>query len=448
VPNFARTRKRLEAKAIPLGPFWYGSGHGRQPWPIGSQYDWAGAVGSLADSSIVAIALAWIRRNITSGRIVVGTEADGEYVPADDHPLIGVLKRPNPWDSWRATIGGTADSLAVDGNAFWLKGLGRLLRDTQEVYWAPNHTIEVVPEADQRVAAEKGPVRGYYHSDGGKRQWYEPGEVVHFRNGRDPYMRYMGLSELKRQLRNVGSIAFAERYTGAVLRNAHAGKVLAPKQGSADVMPDTPDDAQLEGLRRQLERGIEGENAGRITKVGLAVDLLDAGLGPEDMALDRIPDRPEAYILAALGLNALTLGLPSSKDVATYANKGEARREAWENAVIPMQDLIAEEIEAQLLPDFGEEAAADCVWWDRSDVEAMREDANERAARAVSLFTASVSTLNEARGMVDLDPLEGDEGDLTPMERADAAMERQAAMMPEDEDEPEPAGNGRANGRY
>jgi phage portal protein BeeE len=442
MPDFAAVRRRLvrAEPAIKAASAWTGtawsSGDGFAPWPALAGRDHAALVGRLADNPVVSIALRWIRQNIAQGRIVVGAEKGGDFEADDNHPLVmpaqrdgsrGLLRRPNPWDSWAATLGGTSDSLCVDGNAYWIKARDRA-GDVLELYWAPNHQVDVVPTYTQDPMKADGPIAGYRFTYQGGYRDYAPSEVVHFRMGRDPLCRYMGLSDLKRQLRNATSIVAAERFTSAVLLNGHSGKVLSPKEMVGEVHPGTPDDAEMIRLSRSIERGVSGENAGRVTRTSLPVDLIDMGLGPNEMALREIVDRPEAYLLAALGLNALTLSLPGSVNITSYANKGEARREAWENAVIPLQDLVADEVEHQLLPDFADvKPRADSVWWDRKDVEALKENANDKATRVASIAPLGITTDNELRTMIDLPPIEG--GDLTPQDKADEAMRRQQEML-------------------
>lgn len=202
MPNFRSLARRYAegpaAKSLSFSPSWVdaGNGAGRQPWPAMAGRDFTRLAGPLADHSTVSIGLAWIRRNVLKGRIVVGREAGGEYAESVGHPLTQRLRRPNPFDSWRATLGGTSDSLKVDGNAYWLKarsGWG----EVGEIYWAPNHLVEPVPEVDEVRARSLGPVRGYWVSCLNGRRWYEPSEVVHFRDGIDPFRRWMGLSDLK-----------------------------------------------------------------------------------------------------------------------------------------------------------------------------------------------------------------------------------------------------------
>jgi hypothetical protein len=89
---------------------------------------------------------------------------------------------------------------------------------------------------------------------------------------------------------------------------------------------------------------------------------------------------------------------------------------------------VADEVEHQLLPDFDDvKPRADSVWWDRKDVEALKENANDKATRVASIAPLGITTDNELRTMIDLPPIEG--GDLTPQDKADEAMRRQQEML-------------------
>jgi phage portal protein BeeE len=379
-------------------------------WPRRDRFDYAREAGDVRLNAVVSIACRWLKAQMPQAQFCVGIrDEDGIYQPDSTHALLALLARPNPFFSMRATWGGTVESFAVDGYTYWLKA-----RDdsdaVREIYWVPNHQMTPEPGTSR-------PILGYWYDGGNGREWREPRDVVHFRNGIDPYLPYQGLSEFKAQLRNVVGLNAAERYTASVLRRAHSGKVLVPKEVVGQVVAGTPEEAEMIALAGKLERDTSGEEAGGFTYTSLPVDLIDSGMGPEEMALDRIVDRPEALVAAALGLNTMVLGLPSSASTRTYSNWGESRRQAWEDGVVPLQDSLADEIEVQLLyatdedgeqvAEFGDPPGLYC-WWDRKDVGAMREDASERATRASTIFQAGLCSRDEARSMLDLPPL-GDE---------------------------------------
>lgn len=431
-------------KALPMAPGWsgwgWGGGYDRTAL---STYDYA-RFHSLDTNAIIVLARGWIRRHVGLGRLVVGREEDdGTYAPVDKHPLtmrrqadgrIGLLRRPNPFESWEETLGATVADL-IFGNAYWLLPDPRPLADP-ELYWLPAAFVTVVPETDAQAQRDAGPVRGYRY--GGTT--YPPSRILHFRDGLDPIRRWMGRNEVAAQIGSAAAVDLLLRFTVAALRNGHAGKVLTPKEAGAVIVEGSPDEAAMIRLADQIEGGLSGENVGRITKTSLPVDLLDAGLGPEEMTLDRIGDLPIALLLGSLGLNMLALDLPGSAAVSTFANKAEAHRHALEYAVITREDLIAGKIASGLLPLYPD-PPADSAWWDRRDVEALKENANERASRAVELYAGKVATRNEARGIVDLPPDEeaGDQYDGETPDPGEPEPDPADPQEPREPAEPDPA---------
>lgn len=424
LPRRSFSRPELKSVGAGMGRTLAGwtTGAGNQPWAPGARFDYGRAVGNAANNSVVSICLAWIRKQVPQGRLCVGTfdAAKRTYREIPNHWLPKLVNRPNATWSRRATLGGVSDSLTVDGNGYLFKGRdGGGFGQVRELTWVPNWQVEI----ERHTSADApGPVKRYwYWRNDGRREPWEPRDVVHVRAGIDPEDPAKGLADLKKQVRNLAGTNAGETYTVGVLRRGHSGVVLVPKEplvpGQGNDL--SPDEEILQAETRKIASTLSGDGAGGFYGSVLPLDVLDIGLGPEELLLDRILDRPEAMIVAQLGLNSLVLQLPSSHDTRTYSNLAEARRDAWENAVIPLQDLVAEELERQLLytvDDNGEPVAEQgdpeglCVWWDRTGVAALREDATDRAARAVSLFTGGLLPQNRALAEGDFDPVEdGDE---------------------------------------
>jgi hypothetical protein len=145
------------------------------------------------------------------------------------------------------------------------------------------------------------------------------------------------------------------------------------------------------------------------------------------MTLDRILDRPESYICAAMGLSPLLFDLPSSSESRTYSNKEEARKGAWEDSLVPLLGVIAEAIQMQVLyaidTETGEEegrfgdAPGLEVWADTSEVPALQENMTEKAEHWIALVDAGLVKREYAASQLDI-PEEAipDESELMPEE--------------------------------
>lgn len=394
---------------VPYAPgvTWYLPGSGHFPFAPGAKLDYAREAGRLDTNSVAAVCLAWIRDNISQASLCVGSEDDeGEYEPDYSHPLYTFLAgKPNPYYSWRQIWGATADGWKVDGNAYWV-----LARDgyglVREVYYAPNIWMRV-------NTTPQGYIRSYTYTPGRLAQGvtsggieYDPEDVIHFRDGIDPYNPIMGLSRLKRVVRNVVGINEAESFTASILRNMGvAGVAIVPKDRMEEMS-----EAEANAYDKRWRQKTGGENRGSPWVSNVPVELQNIGRSPEELTLDRILDRPEALVCAALGVNALVTGLVSSDATRTYSNIAEAHKLAWENALIPMADAFAEVIKDRLGPEF-DLAAEGIVWWDRSQVEALGEQADARAKRAGDLFTTGLYPRDKALMACGFDPVEGTAGE-------------------------------------
>ena len=408
-----RVDPRGRTPAVPMnwGFQYWQPGVGLTPAAPQSKLDYYRLAGDLSTNSVVAVCLAWIRDNLPQGRLCVGTEVDGEFEPDEANLLYRLFSTaPNPFQSWRQVWGATSDAWKVDGNAYWIKA-----RDNdglvQELYWVPNDWIRV--QVDSMGAVVRyiyTPGRTAIQAPQSVGIPYDPADVVHFRDGMDPRNPVMGISRLKRVIRNVAGYNAGETYTAAILRNSGvSGIALVPKEVTGAIMEDTPDEASMSAMRRRLEYGTTGEDAGRPISLNLPVDIAKLGESPESMMLDRIMDRPEAVICAALGVNALVTGLPASDASRTYSNIEEANKLAWENGILPMQQIFAGAIKDALGPEF-DLPPEYTVRWDNSKVEALNENADSRAARAQVLFTSTLYPRNKALQSCGFDPVD-DEGD-------------------------------------
>lgn len=425
----------------------------------GAEFDYNLVAGELRDNTVVAICNAWYAVNFPTARPQVGRvdPETGEFAPlgsegktersqrqarrnASSHPAVRLLTtRPNPFFTWRQVWAATIEDYNVDGNAIWLKAGG----DPYEIYWLPRCRVFVQPGKDV-------PVEFYrHHAWNGKVRYYRPDQIVHFRDGIDPYYPHLGISRLRKAIRSIATLNTGETYAAATARNGHSGVLITPKGGDIGTpFGGTPEEAELRTVTDRINHGLTGENSGKAEWATSPMDVNRIGFGPEQMRVDSILNRPETNVASIMGLNTMVLGLPSSAGTRSYANYAEADRQAWRNGVIPRQDIFAEFVTDGLLaPDFDDSLV---MAWDRSFVDALSEDADAKVDRAIKLRAPDGSgkplvSYNEARDLVDYPPVDG--GDLTGIEEAEAEIERDreaqetARMIAEsngDPDEPDP----------
>lgn len=388
----------------PPGAVWnWGYGRPGDLWPPGARMDYSREAGDLSGNSVVAVCVGWLQDNFPTARPqVLRKSADGSEDPDPEHDLLDLLARPN--DAYSAAVlwGATVLDFKIDGNAYWIKwrdagGEGRPVRlwyEPSVVGWQR----QVVP---WRAPGSPNLVDKYFINRPDGRYELDPADVVHFRDGLDPVNPMLGCSRLKKVLRNIVGLNRAESYTAAILGMGGTGGILMPKNDSLPI-----DESEGLKFKARLERDTTGENAGRYGLVSWPMDFARPNLGPQEMALDTILDRPEATVCGAIGVSPMVVGLAVGNNTRTFSNYKEAENQTWVNGLVPMQDRMADDLGMQLLVDF-EDTAGLRVAWDRADVKALQEDADARAARAVSLYQARVGRLNECRALAGLPAIEG-----------------------------------------
>lgn len=365
------------------------------PWPSflpGTRRDLQQDAGDPWRNSAVSICLNWIADNFPEPETqVVTTSRDGEQQPVPDHPLVALLKRPNPHYDGDALWAATITSYCVSGNAFWLKARAAGVGAPVELWYVPHW--QVIPQWPQDGSQF---ISHYLFRVNGKAdQRLELDDVVHFRFGLDLYNQRSGVARLGPCLSEIVTLNEANTYTRAILSNMGVPGVM--------ISPGTPEDQipepERDRIRREWAAKYTGDGRGLPSVAERQVKVEKIAFSPEELALDRLPQRAEATICAALRVPAMVAGLNVGNEQRTYANYGEARRAAYEDCLMPLQARFAGTLDHALLPDLGN-PDTEQVRWDYEHVRALAEDEDAKANRATGLFLGGLVTRNEGRVMV------------------------------------------------
>lgn len=370
----------------------YNSGILRRGLP-GAKYDYEAEAGPLWLNSAVAICLGWVARNFPEPRLTVERRKGSEWIDNPDHPILEGLETPNRGYDDDVLWAATCLSLKVDGNAYWVKARARSGRI--EYWYVPHWQIRPVwPDTGEVF------VSGYLVTVDGRLVPLKTEDVIHFREGIDPYNERLGLAPLKSCLREVCSDNEAGTYTASILRNMGIpGVVLSPESTTDQI---DPDDRPL--LASDWKRKFTGEGRGDPLVMSVPLKVTVVGVTPEKMVLDKIRRIPEARICAAIGLDAMVVGLAVGKEGRTFSNLQEANRHAYENCLMPLQKSMAKAIQRQS-PDLIRDRRKERLVWDYSEVSALREDQTELTKRVIMSYQGGVMQLNEARNRLNLQPL-------------------------------------------
>lgn len=127
------------------------------------------------------------------------------------------------------------------------------------------------------------------------------------------------------------------------------------------------------------------------------------GFTPEEMNYlkSRVANADE--IMVAFGVHPDLL-----RGGSTYENRAAAKTALWSDTLVPALDVLASEVDRQMIPEAGQTAG-----WDLSDVDALQESQSAIIGRVSDLMYPDVITVDEGRAMIGLEPLPGGLGGFT-----------------------------------
>lgn len=361
----------------------------------GSDRDWVAEVKDPTLNYVIHACLTWITENIAEpDPAVCRKDEGGKWKALPTHPLLSLLEVPNEdQDGWQM-LSATAADYRVYGNAYLRKERDNLER-VRELWWTPQHMISPVWDTDGRKFISHYVYRPTGH---GTPIRLRKQDVIHFRwRGDSLTAGRMGVHRTQPVYRAIAALNEGDTYTPTLLRNMGIVPTLISVK---EALTEDGKTALREWWAKLFTRDGRGK-PGVMEKEGTVQQL---GLSPEDMALDKILQRPELAVLAAFGIPAAVLGfgvVGGDKGLDNGGQHEQARKAAYHDCLMPTLSQFGHCLTRQLLPDFELDPTGLRVQWDFSQVPALREDQNalyERNNKAVLAGWLMVSEAREAAG--------------------------------------------------
>lgn len=346
-------------------------------------------------------------------------QGDGTEEWLDQHPLMELLADPHPSLSQPELNAWLMLCLHTAGNAYLrkIRDLGGRVRQL----WPLSPTC-VTPETDDPDKERGVFITRYVYDDGaGHREELAPADLIHFRMGVDDADHRLGLSPLRRLLREVASDEEATRFLEDLLKN-FAVNSLAVTVPPGPVLTEE----QAKQIRDRIREDYGGRerNRGQVAVVANGASLTQVGFTPEQLDLKGAHYHPETRICAVLGVPPTLVNLASGLEHSIYNNVRQGQEHFYEQTVVPLWRQVAATYTKQLLrPDYTQDRAIR-LRYDLMDVRALQEDENEKWARLSVAVEKQWITKDEARAEVGLEPLPDGLGEAQdPMELLKATAE-------------------------
>jgi HK97 family phage portal protein len=363
-----------------------------------SNRDWVREAGDLSLNSIIAICTRWYLTNFSQVSFNVANKTSGQKeIQVNDitellrDPMNGNIPPSIVWGNY------IQDYLLL-GNAYLrkIRGIGS---SVVALEYLPADMVR--PVGDNRVA-----VQYYIYTVTGAEYKIEKEDIIHWRFGRDTSDIRLGRSPVTSVLREVSCDNQASTTAYGLIKNGALPSMIIGPDANDSAVDISPDDAKT--IKKRLREDFASDNAGGIAVLSGAYKMERVSFSPNELNLSEIRRLPEERIPAALGLNAMVLGLGAGLERSTYSNYEQSQSAAWTDGMLPLLDSLCEILSIMLLPDFNPKAG-DYVDYDVSDVRALAEDVYANSDRAALLYEKGVISRAEAKRMISLEPMPEDE---------------------------------------
>lgn len=310
-----------------------------------------------------------------------GTDNESTF---DAHPLLDLLKRPNPSQGRMRFIEELFVHLLLDGNAYVERvGPNDRTAPPLELYNLRPDRMAVIPGAKQ------GMVSAYRFTVGSNKRDLPP-ELVRHLKLLNPTDDFYGMSPAKPGAVTIDQNNESRKWNWSLLQNG------ARLSGAFRTEESLTDD-QFERIKKETEANHVG--ASRVGKFM----LLEGGLQWQEMSLSpKDMDWAEGQRLSAREVS-IVFSVPSEllgdNSNKTYSNYAEARRAFYQDTVLPLLDYVRDEMNAWLVPLYGQNLYLD---YNSDEIEALQEDRDKLFARAKDAYAGGMMTRNEARALIGL----------------------------------------------
>ncbi len=307
----------------------------------------------------------------------------------DLHPVIDLMRRPNPGQGRAELFEALYGQLLLSGNGY-VEAVGGTGLPV-ELHVLRSDRMSLVPGADGWPVA-------YDYTVGGRRHRFDmtgPVDPVCHIKSFHPQDDHYGLSPMQAAAVAVDVHNSASSWSKALLDNAarpSGAIVYKGTDGQGALAPD-----QYDRLIHEMEMHHQGaRNAGRPMLLEGGLDWKPMGFSPSDMEFQKTKEAAAREIAVAFGVPPMLLGIPGD---ATYANYQEANRAFYRLTVLPLATRVTAAVAYWLSTHLGEEIEL------KPDLDQVPALAGERDQQWKRVGEALFLTDAEKRAILGLPPL-------------------------------------------
>lgn len=320
----------------------------------------------------------------------------GNAIEIEQHPLLTLIRKPNPMQGQSAFFESFASFYMLTGNTFIESVRPKSTLPPLELW-------PVRPDKMQIVPGSRGyPMKYIFKAPEMSKEWLVnpvtlQADMFHMKTFH-PLNDWWGMSPLEAAMYSVDQSNQGQKWNLALLQNsATPSGVLQMK--TSDVNPGgSLTEEQFSRLKNEMENEYSGSrNAGRPMLLEGGLEWKQISMSPKEMEFLKNKETTAIDICEVFGVPPEMLGLGQK----TFNNYKEARMSFYEDTILPIMDKIQDDLNNWLVPMFGKDLL---LCYDKDDIEAL---APKREAKFASVQNANWLTQNEKRIATGYEPADG-----------------------------------------
>ena len=308
----------------------------------------------------------------------------------DTHPLLDLLRRPNPGQGRAELFEALFGQILLSGDGY-LEAVSAGDGLPAELHVLRSDRMSVVPGPDGWPVA-------FEYAVGGRKHRFDmtgsPDPICHIKSFH-PQDDHYGLSPMQAAAMAVDVHNSASRWSKSLLDNAArpSGALVYHALDGHGAMADD----QFQRLSEEIEANYQGaRNAGRPMVLEGGLDWKPMGFSPSDMEFQKTKEAAAREIALAFGVPPMLLGIQGD---ATYANYQEANRAFFRLTVLPLATRVAVALSEWLSRFSGEMIEL------KPDLDKVPALSAERDAQWARVTAADFLTVPEKRALLGLPAL-------------------------------------------
>ena len=353
------------------------------------QFD-VGGLGNGASNSAVVSCLQVLGTAFGEAELkVYQTNEAGELDVLPNHQLTMLFKRPNPYMSGDVLQNYLIQSMHISGDAYLLKQKNEA---GQLVALYP-----LMPENVTVKGNDETLISHYEYQVKNEKVILNRDMIAHFRLGLAPENHRQGLSPVKTLLREIYGEESAGQMATSILANMGVPSFMITPKDEYGLTEE-----EGEAISKAFQRKTGGQNKGKPLVLSGGVNVEKLAFSPKDLEIGDLRESFESRVSSVLGVPSIIAGLEVGLKYATYSNAKTLREFFTEQKLIPLWDMVSQEITHQILKvDYPNSSNLEARY-DYTDVRALQTDTNEIYERMNLAVTGGWVTVAEARQSIGL----------------------------------------------